>query len=195
MTEEVKVCEPGVAALPAVPPVPNVAAKATALQTARNAAKAANDAYEAAKAGLPALKEARDEAADVLREKHNMMGSALEGETTDAAALAATGYELADANAAATTPPDVIDSVKLTAGDVGGTLDGSFDPDELAYTYEVQVTTVDPVNGPWTTVVTPTASVFKLTGLTSGQRVWVRVRGVGAQGSGGWSDPFTKIVP
>jgi len=85
--------------------------------------------------------------------------------------------------------------LRATAGALRFAAETSFDPDELAYTYEVQVTTVDPVNGPWTTVVTPTASVFKLTGLTSGQRVWVRVRGVGAQGSGGWSDPFTKIVP
>ena len=50
-------------------------------------------------------------------------------------------------------------------------------------------------NGPWVTVANPTASVFQLTGLTSGQRVWVRVRGIGTQGAGPWSDPYTKIVP
>ena len=123
------------------------------------------------------------------------MGSALEGETSDPVALTATGYELTDSNAAATTPPGMINNLRLTAGDEAQALDGSFDPEELAYTHDVQLTTVDPVNGPWTTVLTPTASVFKLTGLTSGQRVWVRVRGVGSQGPGPWSDPFTKIVP
>ena len=182
-------------AAPATPPVPNMTARAAALQAARDAAKTAFDAYEAAKAGLANLKEARDAAADVLRAQHNAMGSALEGETSDPVALTATGYDLAEANTAATTPPETIDNLKLTAGDEAQVLDGSFDPDPLAYTYEVQITTVDPVNGPWTTVVTPTASVFKLTGLTSGQRVWVRVRGNGAQGSGPWSDPYTKIVP
>lgn len=52
---------------PATLPVPNVAAKATSLETKRDAAHAANEAYEAAKAGLPALKVARDAAADALR--------------------------------------------------------------------------------------------------------------------------------
>jgi hypothetical protein len=33
------------------------------------------------------------------------------------------------------------------------------------------------------------------TGLTSGQRVWLRVRGIGSNGPGAWSDPATKIVP
>jgi hypothetical protein len=32
-------------------------------------------------------------------------------------------------------------------------------------------------------------------GLASGQRVWVRVRAIGAAGPGPWSDPATKIVP
>lgn len=181
---------------PAVPPIPNMAAKAVALKAKRDAAKTANDAYEAAKAGLPTLKLARDAAADDLRLEHNVMGQALESETRgDPVLLSATGYELASENIPATTPPGVIDNLKLTAGDFAGILDGSFDPDELAYTYEIQITTVDPLAGPWTTVLSPTSSVFQLTGLTSGQRVWVRVRGVGSQGQGPWSDPATKIVP
>jgi hypothetical protein len=180
---------------PEVPPVPNMTARAAALQTARDSAKTANDAYEQAKAGLPALKEARDAAADALRAQHNAMGSALEGETQDPVALSATGYELAGTNTTPSGPPEVIDNLKITAGDMNSALDGSFDPDAAAYVYEVQMTTVDPVNGPWVTVANPTASVFQLTGLTSGQRVWVRVRGIGTMGPGPWSDPYTKIVP
>jgi hypothetical protein len=38
-------------------------------------------------------------------------------------------------------------------------------------------------------------SSFSLPGLTSGQRVWVRVRGHGTKGDGPWSDPGNKIVP
>ena len=180
---------------PAVPPVANVADNAADLQTAYTAAKAANDAYEAGKAGLINLKSSRDSAADTLREKHVAMGAALESKTTDPVKLTATGYDLAASNNTSSAPPDVIDNLKLTAGDAAQTLDGGFDPDELAYTYDVQMTTVDPVNGPWVTMMSVTASVFQLTGLTSGQRVWVRVRGVGANGPGGWSDPYTKIVP
>lgn len=180
---------------PATPPVANMTTRVAALQAARDDAEEANDAYEAAKAGLAGLKEARDAATDVLRAQHNAMGSALEAETTDPVALAATGYDLADSNAAATTPPGMIDNLQLTAGDEVGALDGSFDPDDLAYTNEVQMTTVDPVSGPWATVQNITTSVFKLTGLTSGQRVWVRVRGIGSQGAGPWSNAVTKIVP
>jgi len=180
---------------PAVPPVPNMTARAAALKLARDKAKADNDAYEAAKAGLPTLREARDASTDLLRRAHSATGSALEGETDDPVALSATGYDLADDNTAATTPPGMVENLKLTAGDAVETLDGMFDPEPLAYTYEVQLTTVDPINGPWNTVLTQTSSSFKLTGLTSAQRVWVRVRAIGSKGAGPWSDPFTKIVP
>ena len=71
----------------------------------------------------------------------------------------------------------------------------SFDPDSRAKTYEIQLTTADPLVGPWETKARPTASTETITGLTSGQRVWVRVRGIGTKGEGPWSDPATKIVP
>jgi hypothetical protein len=181
---------------PGTPPVPNMAGRATKMRAALQKLKDKNAAYEAAKAGLPALKQARDAAADELRQEHIFMGSALEAEAGgDPVALAATGYELVGDNTPATTPPGLIDNLKLTAGDEPGALDGSFDPEPLAYNYEIQCTSVDSVNGPWQNCPSPTASVFRLTGMTSGQRVWVRVRAIGTQGPGPWSDPYTKIVP
>lgn len=181
---------------PATPPVPNMTARAAALQAARNKAKASYDAYENAKTALSALKVLRDADADDLRVEHNAMGSALEGETRgDPVALSATGYDLADANTPSSSAPGMIDNLKITAGDEAGALDGSFDPEELAYVYEIQCTTVDSVNGPWTSCPSQTVSVFRILGLTSGQRVWVRVRAVGTNGAGPWSDPYSKIVP
>jgi hypothetical protein len=181
---------------PATPPVPNMAARAAALKAARDKAKEDNDTYEAAKAGLRALKEARDASADELRLEHTFMGSALEAETRgDPVALSATGYELADANTTPLGAPEKIGNFKLSAGDDPGNLDGSFDPDGSAYIYELQCTTGDPVNGPWENCPSTTVSVFRLTGMTSGQRIWARARGVGTQGPGPWSDPYTKIVP
>ena len=115
------------------------------------------------------------------------------GEIT--ALLGASGYPLASAAVQSTTPPAQILNLFLTAGDASGTLDLTFDPDALAKTYEVQITTTHPIDGPWTTMVQPTTSYTKLTGLTSGQRVWLRVRGIGSNGPGAWSDPATKIVP
>jgi len=180
---------------PKLPPVANVETKAAKLKTARDAARAAQAAYEAAKISLAHLLLARDAAVDVLREEHTALMAALHAETRDRVALSATGYDLAEFANRSSTPPKMIENLKLTADDEAETLYGSFDPDPLAYTYEVQLTTGDPVNGSWTTVLTPTARTFKLTGLTSGQRVWVRVRGVGTNGPGPWSDAFTKIVP
>lgn len=181
---------------PETPPVPNMASKAAAMQTKLNAAKAANNAYKAALAAMPGLKVARDFAADDLRLEHSALGAALEAETRgDPVLLSQTGYGLAGSNAPATTPPGIVDNLRLTAGELDGALDGAYDPEELANMYEVQITTTDPVNGPWTTALNPSASTFQLTGLTSGSRVWVRVRAHGSKGPGPWSDPATKIVP
>jgi hypothetical protein len=181
---------------PTTPPVPNMAARAVALKAARDKAKADNDVYEAAKVGLRSLKEARDSSADELRLEHNVMGLALEAETRgDPIALSATGYDLADDNTTPLGAPEKIENFRLSAGDDPGSLDGSFDPDDAAYVYELQFTTVDPIKGPWENCPSTTVSVFRLTDLTSGQRVWARARGVGTKGAGPWSDAYTKIVP
>ncbi len=181
---------------PATPPVPNMAGTVATLVTVTATAKATNDTYEAAKAQLVVLKEARDAAADALRAEHTAVAKAVESEAKgDPVMLAASGYPLASDNAASTQPPGQVKNFSLTAGDAAGTLDVAFDPDVLAKSYEVQITTVDPVNGPWVTHCTPTASKCEITGQTSGQRLWGRARAIGANGPGPWSDPATKIVP
>ena len=180
---------------PAPPPLPNMAAKVAALVTASGLADTANNAYEAAQSALKALKQKRDQAADALRDAHKVVVSAAESEANgDPVLLAETGHPLA----AAPTPgalPGMIHNLSLTAGDAEQHLDVHFDPEEYSKTYDVQLTTVDPLAGPYATVAQPTASKVMLTGLTSGGRVWVRVRGVGPKGAGPWSDPATKIVP
>lgn len=181
---------------PATPPLPNLSAKVASLKTKRDAAKAASDAYEAAKASLVSLKEARDAAADDLRNEHKALVSAVESEAKgDPTQLSSSGYALAAPNVQSSTPPAQILNLVVTAGDMDGALDVSWDPESNSRTYEVQIATVDPVAGPWTTKEQPTASSTQLTGLTSGSRVWIRVRGIGAKGQGPWSDPATKIVP
>jgi len=181
---------------PATPPLPNMAAKVTALIAERNATKAASDIYEAAKSALVNLKNARDDAADALRAEHKVVISAVEAESRgEATELSSSGYPLGSSTSQNATVPGVIGNLALTAGDADATLDLSYDPEPNSKTYDVQITTVDPLLGPWTTHAQPTTSSLLLSGLTSGQRVWVRVRGVGSKGAGGWSDPATKIVP
>jgi hypothetical protein len=183
-------------AAPATPPIPNMATKAAGLATKTAAAKQANDDYEAGKLTLANLKQLRDQKTDELRLEHTSVAKAVESECKgDPVLLSASGYPLAATTAATGEAPGQIKNFSLTAGDHDWQVDASFDPDSFASTYEVQLTTVDAVAGPWVTKATPTASNCSITGQTSGQRVWGRARGIGPNGTGPWSDPATKIVP
>ena len=182
-------------AAPATPPIPNMAAKVAVLATKSATAKTANDAYEAALAALVNLKQVRDAAADDLRAEHTAVANAIDAEAKgDPVLLSASGYPLAGAPQASTLPGQVM-NFQMTAGDAEGALDTQHDPEGQAKTYEVQITTGDPVTGPWATKAQATASRVQITGLTSGQRVWGRARAIGSKGAGPWSDPASKIVP
>jgi len=64
-----------------------------------------------------------------------------------------------------------------------------------AKSYDVQIS-VDPFTLTSWQGVAPSPKVrTTITGLTSGAKMWVRVRGIGKAGPGPWSDPATKIVP
>ena len=76
-----------------------------------------------------------------------------------------------------------------------GSLNAKCNTDPNASTYEWQTTTGDPVTGTYVTFTHTTGAKVTITGLTSGQRVWVRVRAIGTHGEGPWSNPSDKIVP
>lgn len=180
---------------PAVPPIPNMAAKTAALVTVTATANAANNAYNDALAALVTLKQTRDATADALRVEHTAVASAVEAEAKgDPVLLSASGYTLAGDPQASSVPGQVM-NFQMTAGDDEGSLDTQHDPTDQAKTYEIQITTGDPVTGPWVTKAQPTASREKLTGLPTGTRVWGRARAIGSKGAGPWSDPASKIVP
>jgi len=92
--------------------------------------------------------------------------------------------------------PDRVMNLVLTEGDLEGTLDVAWDKVRGASSYEIQ-TSPDPI--------TPTSWAFKqsaskssatIEGLTSGAKLWVHVRAIGAGNTPGpWSDPATKVVP
>jgi hypothetical protein len=62
--------------------------------------------------------------------------------------------------------------------------------------YEIQQS-VDPITASsWTHAEVVTGSKAMLTGLTSGAKMWFRVRSVGPKKiKGPWSDPAFKVVP
>lgn len=94
--------------------------------------------------------------------------------------------------------PDQPTGLELKMGDDDGELSGQCDgqPGIVEY-YEIQYTTSDPLGTTpnWLHADTSKKSRFELTGLPSGQKVWVRLRAVNARGKSNWSDPACKRVP
>ena len=90
----------------------------------------------------------------------------------------------------------VLDLV-LTVGDNPGSVDAMWTPVAGARSYEAQVNTGDAnVEASWSFGKSTSKLSVTLTGLTSGAKLWVRVRAIGGNdGAGPYSDPATKVVP
>jgi len=93
-----------------------------------------------------------------------------------------------------TVPAQVV-NFSVTAGDNAGELDAHWDGMDNAKSFEVQISADPFTEATWKTADTVTNSKVALTGLTSGAKIWVRVRAINSKGKGPWSDPATKIVP
>ena len=108
--------------------------------------------------------------------------------------ILSSGFDVKGAVAPIGTLTQVL-NLALTAGDADGEVDATWDAVRGAKSYEIQIS-ADPITATsWQNRPSITKSRVNLTGLTTGTRVWVRVRAVGAAGAGPWSDPATKIVP
>lgn len=81
----------------------------------------------------------------------------------------------------------------VTSGENDGTAKGKWDRMPGAKSYEVE--TASHPGGPWTHHSTVTVTHVDFTGLTSGQKVWTRVRAINKLGPGAWSDPACCTVP
>ncbi|MFN0077673.1 MAG: fibronectin type III domain-containing protein [Prosthecobacter sp.] len=94
--------------------------------------------------------------------------------------------------------PDQPTGLELKMGDADGELSGQCNgqPGIVEY-YEIQYTATDPLGAApnWQHADTSKKSRFELTGLPSGQKVWVRLRACNARGKSTWSDPACKRVP
>lgn len=86
-------------------------------------------------------------------------------------------------------------NLSVTTGDSAGELDYHWDALPGSRTFQVE-TCLDPMTpAGWIRQKSVTKSKTTILGLTSGTRIWMRVRGVNAVGEGAWSDPVSKIVP
>ena len=113
----------------------------------------------------------------------------------DATKILSSGFNVAGTGSPAGIPAQV-QNLALTAGDNAGEIDAQWDPVTGGkITYEIQ-TSPDPMTPTsWTNQPRSTKSKTAVMGLTSGARVWVRVRATNSAGEGAWSDPATKIIP
>ena len=98
---------------------------------------------------------------------------------------------------AGVTPPGAALGFKLFAGDNPGEVKTYCKPADGAQGYEYQMTTDPNTASSWKLLDTSPGCRHTLTDLTSGTKIWVRVRAVGGKktGKGPWSDPATIVVP
>ena len=174
---------------------PASAGSVTALGTALTAFGTARQAAEDGKVAQQALVDAKDAARatveDCLRTLAGQVNEVAKGDAN----------VIHDAGMAASSEggPVLMTQVlnlSVTGGDEIGQLDLQWDPVAGARIYKVQVSS-DTVSPPanWIEKATSTKSKCSLTGLVSASKVWVRVKAVGANDEGAWSDVAWKTVP
>ena len=111
----------------------------------------------------------------------------------DEAKILSAGMSVRDAGAPVTMTQ--VTGLESSPGDDSGEIDLSWTPVHGASSYEVQ-SSPDPITATsWGHAGISTKSTLTLTGQPTGARCWWRVRAIGANGPGAWSDPATKIVP
>jgi len=152
--------------------------------TAQAAAKLATTNKDTARAALEAVLAAR--------------GNYVELTANTAADPQAVVESAGFAIRAGKTPPGIpaqVGNLSITAGDNAGELDLQWDPVDGTTHYNIEISP-DPITATsWVRQGDETKSKAIILGLTSGAKMWARVRGVGPGGTGAWSDVATKIVP
>jgi hypothetical protein len=168
----------------------------TELQTRLTAATTKINAHSAAIDALNLAIIARDNALQDLRDTLSALGLYVENISGgDEEIIASAGMP----TRAVPTPVTMtqVQNLRLIPSDKDGELRAFWDRVLGVRVYEVQVSTdtATPPNN-WQDKLTTTKSRAHLNDtLVSGQKVWVRVRAIGPNDEGAWSDPAWKTVP
>jgi hypothetical protein len=172
-------------------PNPPLAALQALIATAEDGIQA----YEAEKEVLRARKEARDKAiralCDGLRTEADTVQAVTGG---DPARIETTGFRVKSRPTPVGTPAQVTGLV-LRPGPTDGMLKAGWKPVRGVKVYEIEASPEPATAGRWAYTGTVTKSKALLNSFTSGAKIWIRVRGIGAAGPGPWSDPAAKTVP
>ena len=140
-----------------------------------------------------------DATCGLVRKDMNDLGDWCEGVTEDPAILSKVATLRSAPSASGPTPR--VTGLELSIGDAAGEVDGGWNSEYKhgVKSYEVQTMlnplNNDPTTGAWVHQPSVTKSKCALTGFASGARIWVRVRAIGPNGAGEYSDPATIIVP
>jgi hypothetical protein len=166
------------------------------MQTDLDATKAKFDAVDAKEAGLQADRTDAYAALDAISDKYGLLGACVESKSGgDAGIIGRAGFDVV----AARTPVGPLGRVMnlvLSEGDHSGTLDWMCKPLRGASAYELWISPDPMSDTSWKFADTATKSSGTLKNLTSGDMVWVQVRGKGADPEPGeFSDPAKKTVP
>jgi hypothetical protein len=155
-------------------------AKIAAIETARaNLATAIADGDAAAEAG-----------ANYLTQEGAYVQTTSGG---DPVKIQSSGFDVqSDGGPIHMTP---VQNLGAATGDSPGEIDLNWNPVSGARSYEIQTATDPNMPSSWVFRDNSTKSKVTLTGLTNLSRIWVRVRAIGANNKGGWSDPAESVVP
>jgi hypothetical protein len=175
-------------------PLPSAANFTAALTPYQTALAAFNTAQAAAKLATTNKDTARLALENVLTARGNYVELTASTAADPTAVIESAAFSTRSAKTPAGVPA-MVANLSITAGDNAGELDLQWDPVSGAKTYDIELSP-DPITPTsWTAKPSVTKSKAVILGLTSGAKMWARVRAVGAGGIGAWSDPATKIVP
>lgn len=175
-------------------PLPAAAAFTAALTPYQTALADFNTAQAAAKQATTVKDTARLALENVLTQRGDYVQLTANGMADPEAVIESAAFAVRSAK----TPPGMpsqVTNLAITAGDNAGELDLQWDPVDAASSYNVQISPEPMTATSWLAQPDVTKSKAVILGLTSGTKMWARVRAVGPGGIGAWSDPATKIVP
>lgn len=172
-------------------PNPTLMALGLLITTTQTKIAAYNSAVAAAQTALAE----RDVAVDALRAGLRQEASYVDNIAAGSAVIIqSAGMGVQSPRQPVAAPGQVL-NLSLTAGDDAGELDAHWDPVSNTKTYEVQFATDMAFTLGVVNLKPPTKSKGVATGLTTGVRMWCRVRATNAAGTGAWSSVASKIVP
>lgn len=172
-------------------PTPTLTAFGTLITTAQTALTTSENAQVAAKAATAT----KDNAMTALRTSASQLANYVNLTAAgDEPKILSAGMSVA-ATASPVGIPAQVANLSITSGDNNGELDLQWDPTPGAKSYEVQLSPDPMTSTSFVAQPSVTKSKSALTGLTSGSKMWARVRAVASAGQGAWSDPAVKIVP